>query len=476
MRRFTAAPARLLDDPAHAPADYHDGLTVAKAFDLAIAQAAALHPACRNLLQVAALLAPEPIPVFLFREGREALGETLATQLAGDGLDTALAALRNFALISREMVPDERDPALRTDCLRLHRLVRQVAVAGLSRDAVAEGAKTLIAALAAVYPRGVYNNVRERPQARRLDALALPLVAPPAAIPSGAERTACVLLDGLASFRHAHAAFGVARPLFERAHALARQVAGRDDKMTAQTLNNLALLLRDHGDPAAAQNLFTEALAIRETMFGPDHPEVAVSLNNLGNAFSDQGDHGAARPCFERALAIWERAYGASDPMTARAMNNLARQLHFLGDLGAARPLMERALAARETCLGPFHRDTANSLQNLALVRLDLGDVEAARELFERALRVADEAVGAAHPDTAGIRAYMARCLLAAGAREQALALAERALADLLAALAPGAPITRMAATVSAACLDALGQAGDAARLRQRHSLPPPSG
>jgi hypothetical protein len=30
--RFEAAPARLLDDARHGPAEYHDGLTVAKAF------------------------------------------------------------------------------------------------------------------------------------------------------------------------------------------------------------------------------------------------------------------------------------------------------------------------------------------------------------------------------------------------------------------------------------------------------------
>ena len=41
-----------------------------------------------------------------------------------DGLDEAVAALRAFALVDREPVPDERDSALLTDCIRLHRLVR----------------------------------------------------------------------------------------------------------------------------------------------------------------------------------------------------------------------------------------------------------------------------------------------------------------------------------------------------------------
>jgi len=45
----------------------------------------------------AALLAPEPIPLFLFTEAREKFGEPLASELAGGGLDEAIAALLNFA-------------------------------------------------------------------------------------------------------------------------------------------------------------------------------------------------------------------------------------------------------------------------------------------------------------------------------------------------------------------------------------------
>jgi hypothetical protein len=80
--RFEAAPARLLDDKRHAPAEYHDGLTVAQTFALAIEEAAKLHPGAEPLIIHAALLAPEPIPLFLFSEARERLDEPLATALA----------------------------------------------------------------------------------------------------------------------------------------------------------------------------------------------------------------------------------------------------------------------------------------------------------------------------------------------------------------------------------------------------------
>ena len=69
-------------------------MTVAKTFALAIEEAAKLHPAAEPLIVHAALLAPEPIPLFLFAEAREKFGEPLATSLAGDGLDEAVAAYR----------------------------------------------------------------------------------------------------------------------------------------------------------------------------------------------------------------------------------------------------------------------------------------------------------------------------------------------------------------------------------------------
>jgi hypothetical protein len=101
-RRFTAAPVQMLDTPRDAPAEYHDKLTVAKTFALAIEEAGKLHPAAEPLLVHAALLAPEPIPLFLFAEAREKFGEPLASVLAGDGLDEAVANLRAFALVDRE--------------------------------------------------------------------------------------------------------------------------------------------------------------------------------------------------------------------------------------------------------------------------------------------------------------------------------------------------------------------------------------
>jgi hypothetical protein len=61
-----------------------------------------------------------------------------------DGLDEAVAALRTFALIDRETVSDEREPTIITDCIRLHRLVRQVAAARCEGE-IREGTQRVLA-------------------------------------------------------------------------------------------------------------------------------------------------------------------------------------------------------------------------------------------------------------------------------------------------------------------------------------------
>ena len=140
---------------------------MAKTFALAIDEAVKRHPAAEALIAHAALLAPEPIPLFLFSEAREKFSKPFALVLIGDGLDR-FAALRAFALIERETIPDERDPTITTDCVRLHRLIRQIAQARLIGEARDEAQRALFAAVASIYPTGSLSDQRTWSRARRL--------------------------------------------------------------------------------------------------------------------------------------------------------------------------------------------------------------------------------------------------------------------------------------------------------------------
>jgi tetratricopeptide (TPR) repeat protein len=348
LKRFEATPARFLDDARHAPADY--GRTVAKTFAVAIDEAARLHPAAEPLIVHAAMLAPDPIPLFLFAEAHDKFDEPLRTALADDGLDEAVAALRAFALVDRETIVDERDPAVTTDAIRLHRLVRQVAAQRCGEQAEPKR-QVLVAALAAVYPDDAYGNPASWPRCAPLTPHLLSICR--AEMADHAANARCAdLLDRAGSYFYRLAAYVEARPLFERSLAIREGTLGPEHLNTAISLDKLAGLLMEQNDLVGARPLFERALAIYEKVLGAEHRNTASGLNNLAGLLGAQGDLVGARPLFERALAIRKKMLGPEHPDTATSLIGLAVVLHMQGDLAGAQPLVERALAIREKVLG----------------------------------------------------------------------------------------------------------------------------
>lgn len=461
--RLAAAPARILDTVRDAPADYHDRLTVAKTFMLAIDEAAKLNPAAEALIVHAALLAPEPIPLFLFAEAPEKFNEPLASALVADGLDEVVATLREFALVDRETIVDERDASIATDCIRLHRLVREVAAIRPDRATSDAAQRALIKAIQAVYPAS--GDPKSWPRARRLDALVQALVGGQV-VPKGVEEHAVMLLVAAASYREgALSAYAAARLLLERALAICEQGLGPDDIGTATALNNLAVLLQKQRDFAGARLQIERSLAIYERALGPVAPLTMTAVANLGLLLHAQGDLVGARPLLERVLAMTEKVLGPEHPDTARSLNNLAGVLQDQGELAAARPLYERALAIAEKALGPEHPNTAASLQNLGGLLHDQGDLAGARPLYERA------ALGPEHPDTATSLYALARLLQGQSNFAAASPLFERALAIRERVLGFEHPLTKGSADAAADAFAALGHLAEAAALRERYGL-----
>jgi tetratricopeptide (TPR) repeat protein len=456
LKRFEANPAKLPGTEQDAPHDY--GRTVATTFALAIEAAAKLHPAAEPLIVHAALLAPEPIPLFLFSEAIEAFDEPMASALSGDGLDEAVGALLAFALVDRESIPDERDPTIVTDSIRLHRLVRQVAAARCTGGEREDATRRLIATLARTLPDRVYDDPQAWRRMHRLDPLALALVGGVASLPEGAERSGAALLNSLGAYRQiALAAYSSARPLFERALAINEKALGPDHPDTATSMNNLGYLLWAQGDQAGARPYYERALAIRERVLPRDHPDMATSLNNFAHLLQARGDLAGARPYYEGALAINEKAFGPDHPDTATSLNNLGHLLSAQGDVAEARLYYERALSIREKALSSDHPDTATSVNNLGYLLQVSGDLEEARPYYERALAIREKALGSDHPDTATSLNNLGYLLQEQGDVTGARRYYERALAINQKAQGPDHPDTARGLNNLGALLDSQG-------------------
>jgi tetratricopeptide (TPR) repeat protein len=429
LKRFNDTPVSLLDDSVHAPIDHNNRMTVARSFTLGIDEAKSKHPGAEPLIVYASLMAPEPIPIFLFAEARAKFDEPFASALADDGLDEAIAALRSFALIKRETIVDERNQTISTDTLRLHRLVGEIASA--RRELPIQNAirRTLVSVLAEVYPRDVFDDPSTWPRARRLHEHARFLVTSETLPLDGIEGPTSELLNRLASFRQAsHAEYSDAKSLYERALSIRERAFGREHPLTATSLHNLARLLRDQGHFAEAQELYERALAIREKVRGPDHLETAATLNNLASLLQAKGKLSLVRPLFERALAIREKLRGPEHPQTAASLINVARVLRDQKHFAAALPFAERGLAIRERVLGPEHPRTAAALNVVGNILQGLGKVMDAKPFFERARAICEKVLGAEHPYTATTVTNLAILFQAQGNSAEAMRLFERAL------------------------------------------------
>jgi tetratricopeptide (TPR) repeat protein len=471
-RRFEVTPARLMGDQRDASQEYHDGLTVAATFALAIDEVAKLHPAAEPLITFASLLAPEPIPLYLFSEAREKFGEPLASLLADDGLDGAVAALRAFALVDRESIPDERDPSVATDCIRLHRLVRQVVAERCEGETRKRVFDSLVDALNKIYPKDIEDNPGAWPRARRLDAFVPALIDSYANPDIYREGRIAHLLQCVGIYRdEALAAYVEARTLVERALTIRERVLGAAHHATLSSMNSLGMILRHQGDFAGARRILERALTISRRTFGSSHDATVGALTNLALVLQDQGDLKRARSVYKQALPIAEKIFGPEHLRTGIILNNLAHLLQELGDFAGARPLQERDLAITEKVLGPEHPKTATSLSNLGRVLRDLGQTVDSELLFRRAITIGTKALGSEHPLTHRYCAHYARLQLTTGHEEAALQLGQAALAIHERVNGLDHPWTKDSARVTADALSALDRTGEADNLREKYNI-----
>jgi len=187
--------------------------------------------------------------------------------------------------------------------------------------------------------------------------------------------------------------------LLQRAITIQESALGSENYKLIKTLNALGSHLTDQADYEGAKPVYLRSLALSEEAYGLEARQVAVVLNNLASMYQESGAFEKAIPAHERAIEIMEAVHeGRDHPDVAFVMNSFANTLWYLGSYQEAQRLHEQALAIREDVLGPDHRSVAASLNNLALVLKALGDLAGARPILERAVSIWEISTGPEHP------------------------------------------------------------------------------
>ena len=174
--------------------------------------------------------------------------------------------------------------------------------------------------------------------------------------------------------------------------------ATNDDRVR-QELRTLRAEYNQIADIHAARPLVERALALAERTPGAEPLEVAAVRRDLAIILLRAREHASAVTHFEQVAAAFETVLGADHPATADVWTSLAASYPYVGQRPKAEPLAQRALAVSEQALGPEHPQVALCLITLANLRQDVQDLDRAEELLRRAIAIVEKTQGAEPAD-----------------------------------------------------------------------------
>jgi hypothetical protein len=399
-------------------------------------------PAAVQLLELAAFLAPEPIPLRLFTKHAALLEEPLRSTAADpDALADSVGALVGYSLARRS-----------PDGFQVHRLVAAVIRHQLPPDRQQATAERVVALLAAATPGDP-----EDPAGWAAYAALAPHVLATAALGESSPAGRRLVLDTaryLLAHGDIHGSRAVAGPLLDRW----RSLLGPDHPDTLAAASGLTVALFGVGEAAPARVLGEDTLQRGRRVLGPDHATTLWAASGLILALNLLGEVEPARSLGQDTLERCRRVFGPDHATTLGAATGLTYALVQLGEAEWARALAQDTLQRSRRVFGPDHATTTLAVAGALIHALaQLGEAEPARALGEDTLQRCRRVFGPEHLPTLWAASALTYALAQLGEAEPARALAQDTLERRV--LGPNHLITLLA---KGALTGALVQRGEA--------------
>jgi hypothetical protein len=427
LRRFRSRRATLL-----ARGDVLGHGRIDTTWALSVERLRAEEPAAVQLLELAAFLAPEPIPLELVGGHPELVADPLGTTATDpDELADAVGALVSYSLARRH-----------PHAFQVHRLLQAVVRNRLPPDRARSASSTVVALLLAAAPGDP-----EDPATWDAYARLSPHVLATADLAEEIPAARRLLLDTV-RYLHAHgdssSSRAVGEPLLERWRA----TLGPDHPDTLTAASILAMALNELGRPEEARDLGEDTLARCRRVLGPDAETTLWAAAALTSTLVGLGEVEQTLAVGEDTLERGRRTLGPDHPTTVWTAVNVTVARVLVGDLAAARELGEDTLERCRRVLGPEHPTTlwAAAVQTLALA--GLGEAEAARDLADDTFGRSRRILGADHSTTLTAAAALVRAQDQLGDTASARTLGEDTLERSGRTLGADNPLTRYVAQV----------------------------
>jgi tetratricopeptide (TPR) repeat protein len=176
----------------------------------------------------------------------------------------------------------------------------------------------------------------------------------------------------------------------------------RRDFLSADTVNNYALLLTDKGKLGKAEKMHRWSLEINRTVHGDDHPAILSCLNNIGRVLMQQEKFEEVQELFRKVLDTRVKLFGQDGFYTLRSYSSLAAVLLLQGKLNDAEASFRHLLEAQLKNLGT-HPNVIVTMRTLPSVLHINGKVTEGQSMQHRALEASEKLRGKEHPLTQSI-------------------------------------------------------------------------
>ncbi|WP_420036718.1 FxSxx-COOH system tetratricopeptide repeat protein [Streptomyces sp. cg28] len=384
---------------------------VAAAWNLSLDRLAQEHPAARQLLEVCALMAPEPIPLSLLRGGRNVEVSPELDPVLRDPVLLARATreLSKFSLIRLDH---------KRGTLQMHRLMQSVLANGLDEAAEAQVRRAVHQLLATAKP-GEGASPELWPAYQAL----LPHVQASGAVRSS-DPWVRDLVQDVVFFLYYWGAHDTAMNMARQAWTVWQAQSGDDDIMVIRMAKLLAFMLGKFGSQEEALRLSEKALEQSRSGQVPDE-ELVSSLSQMAFSLRCQGDFEAARALDDEGLTMARRLFGPDDPVTLLAAHSAGVSLRWGGAFAAAHALDEETARQFEVLYGPTNGLTLNSLSALAVDLRESGDYRSAHLLMESTYEAYLTSFGVDNASSIAAARDLAVCRRRVGATAEARELIE---------------------------------------------------
>ncbi len=230
--------------------------------------------------------------------------------------------------------------------------------------------------------------------------------------------------------------------VFQREHALRKEIHDQDDARTLNAAYYVALSLFYAGKDVDAAKMHQATLEKQRKTLGERHTDTLTSMNGLAMAYSSAGRTQEAVELYEQLLEKRRELNGDDAAETLTAINNLATGYQKDGQLRRALELFTQSYEKRRELQGEDHRMTLLGMDRLGSIHLALGEVDKAIPFYEEALKKRRAKFGDDHPHTVESISGLAFALRDAGRLQDALPLLEEALAARRKSLSDDHPST----------------------------------